>query len=114
MGGLFAHRRDSRDLVAEVRGINVMTRRRTRGTTVNDTAAIRGTHQGERSGHWMGAALGATRKVDNNPVAHGPKSGLKDWGERRRQPPSRYQPRAAAPPPPPPPHPPPPIASIPP
>ena len=82
MGALFALRRDSRDLVAEVRGIDVMTRRRTRGTTVNDTAAIRGTHQGERSGHWMGAALGAARDVDNDTVAHGPECRLKDWGQR--------------------------------
>src|SRR6266446_390890 len=93
MGGLFAHRRDSRDLVAEVRGIDVMTRRRTRGTTVNDTAAVRGTHQGERRGHWMGAALGATRNVDRNAVAHWPESGLKDWAQRRREGTSRDQPR---------------------
>src|SRR5437899_12546258 len=95
MGRLLARRRDSRDLVAEVRGIDVMTRRRTGGTTVNDTAAVRGPHQGERGGRWVGAALGAARNVDNNAVAHGPECRLEDWSERRRKGARRYQPRGA-------------------
>src|SRR5215468_4938782 len=95
MGALFALRCESRDLVAEVSRIDVMTRRRTCGAKVNDTAAIRGTHQGERSGHWMGAALGAARDVDDNAVARGPKCGLKDWGQRRRKRARRHQPRGA-------------------
>src|SRR5258708_39184256 len=95
MSGLFAHRRDSRDLVGEARGIDVMTRRRPRGTTVNDPAAFRSPRQGERGGRWVGAALGAARNVDANTVAPGPECGLKDWGQRRRKRARRYQPRGA-------------------
>src|SRR6266404_2793372 len=68
MGGLFALCGDSRDLVAEVRGIDVMTRRRTRGATVNDTAAVRGAHQGERGGHWGGGVESGGTSVPRRPA----------------------------------------------
>src|SRR5215470_5592354 len=66
MGGLFALCRDSRNLVAEVRGIDIVMRSNARGAIMDDTAALRSAHQSKRRGHRMSAAFRAARNMDRN------------------------------------------------
>ena len=95
MGSLVGLCHDSRNLGTEVRGIDVVTRRRARRAMVNDTAAARGAHQGERGRHRMGAALGAARNVDRN-AATRPEAVFESRVQRRPKRTSRDQPRGAS------------------
>src|SRR5215467_10072530 len=95
MGSLFARSGESRNLVDEVRRIDVMAWGHARGAVVNDSTPARGAHQGNRGGNRMGAALGAARNVDRNGVALSVQDGIKDRGERRRERTRREQPRGA-------------------